>query len=356
MRPLPHGDRVFVRRLTQFGPDLAALDKEKGQVQWRSRRGLLVVSDPLWIGGELRAVVAARSDQQSETHFSLAAFDPDTGQVLRQQRIAMANDGWWQQRVCQCSVVADHLVILLGGAVICCDLSGKPCWTRRQEWLPPSVDPDWGRQYQAPPLADGDRVLVTQPGVKAVECIDVGSGALVWRAPMPGIHRLTGIVAGRLIVETDGGISALSLDKGELLWHHDAADLLEGQLCGGGQLVYACRERAPGDAHKLRPALIWLDPTNGREVSRVAFDSLAGELPMFGPFAAAGDRLWVFAANGESEPTRTIYELTPHTTAFNGKLAPSRHLAGTIHPPQATANFALIQKAKPPRMNGNERK
>ena len=32
---------------------------------------------------------------------------------------------------------------------------------------------------------------------------------------------------------------------------------------------------------------------------------------MFGPFVTLGDKVWAFAAGGENEPVRVLYELKP---------------------------------------------
>jgi hypothetical protein len=37
--------------------------------------------------------------------------------------------------------------------------------------------------------------------------------------------------------------------------------------------------------------------------------------PMFGPFLTAHDKVWAFAAGGENEPVRVLYELTPKGSA-----------------------------------------
>ncbi len=141
MRPLPVARRVFVRRLTTSGPELASLTREKGIVEWHSLPGLLVVSDPVSVGGELLAITAVLDEPQpgeaidprlrgrvvfiggrqvpiaqppapvgfqpvafdqrnvswKQTSFQLTAFDPESGQVRRQQRIATMNEGWGQQ-------------------------------------------------------------------------------------------------------------------------------------------------------------------------------------------------------------------------------------------------------------------
>ena len=322
MRPLPVGPRLYVRRLTRNGPELASLETASGAVKWRSPPSLLVVSDPVWLGDEVGAISAARVDHQ--TVFSLTVFDPADGTIRRTQSIAAMNESWWSQRTCQLTQVDENLVAVLCGAVVCCDLSGKPRWTRRQEWLSPVEDHDWGRQSQTPPLVSGSKLLVTEPGVAAIECIDLHGGTLLWRTAMPGIHRAIGLVGDRLIAETDYGIAAVSIEKGNLLWYHPAVDMLEGELCGGpGKLMYTCRQQMAGNPNQSRPLLVWLDPATGAEVARDAFDTLRQDHPMFGPFAAVGDRLWVFSANAENDPNRTLYELHPKGPAVANESVPA---------------------------------
>jgi hypothetical protein len=183
---------------------------------------------------------------------------------------------------------------------------------RRQEWIPPQDDRDWARQYQAPPVVWQDRLFVTQPCVASVESLDAESGELVWRKVLPGLKRLTGVVDDRLIVETESGFVGLSPAKGDPLWYHDVGDVLEGQLCGGpGKLLYTRREKVPGNDSLLRPVLVWLDPATGAERSSFAIDTLRHDHPMFGPFLTTHDKVWAFAAGGENEPVRVLYELAP---------------------------------------------
>ena len=234
------------------------------------------------------------------------------GSVIAQERLATLRDTWRQERTFQLAAVNGNLVAVFCGTVLSCDRAGKIAWVRRQEWISPHDDRDWARQYQAPPIAWRDRLIVEQPGVAAVECIDAESGELVWRKVFSGLKRLTGVVDDRLIVDTQSGLVALALDKGNVLWHDDVGDLLEGQLCGGpGKLLYTRREKVPGDDKLLRPVLVWLDPTTGTERATYALDSLKHDHPMFGPFLTSHGRVWAFAAGGENEPVRVLYELKP---------------------------------------------
>ena len=329
MRPTLVGGRMFVRRLVKTGPELAALEKNDGRLVWRTRTELLIVSDPLWIDHNLIALTLSHSDQQSILY--LSTFDANTGVVVAQERLATLRESWWQQRACQLAAVKDTLVAVFGGTVLCCDHTGKTLWVRRQEWIPPQDDRDWARQYQAPPVIWQDRLFVSQPCVAAVECLDAESGELVWRKVLPGLKRLTGVVEDRLIVETQSGFAALSPTKGDALWYHDVGDVVEGQLCGGpGKLLYTRREKVPGNENVLRPVLVWLDPATGAERSSTALDSLRHDHPMFGPFLTAHDKTWAFAAGGENEPVRVLYELTPKGPPGITKTAPRARSGSSI--------------------------
>ncbi len=309
MRPLVVGERLYVRRLVKTGPELAALQKTDGHVTWRTRTGLLVVSDPLWLNHSVIALTLSHSDQQSILY--LSTFDPSNGMVIAQERLATLRESWWQQRTCQLAAVKDGLVAVFGGTVLACDRRGKILWVRRQEWISPQDDRDWARQYQAPPIVWQDLLFVTQPGVAAVECIDAESGELLWRRVFPGLMRVAGLAENRLIVQTQSGFVGLVPSNGHPRWFHDVGDVLEGQLCGGpGKLLYTRREKVPGNDKDLRPVLVWLDPADGHEQATFALDSLRHDHPMFGPFLVGGDKLFAFAASGENEPVRTLYELT----------------------------------------------
>jgi hypothetical protein len=55
---------------------------------------------------------------------------------------------------------------------------------------------------------------------------------------------------------------------------------------------------------------------------------------MFGPFLTTRDKLFAFAAGGENEPVRVLYELTPNGQAALGSTrAATAQLAGTLRLP-----------------------
>ncbi|HEY2148057.1 MAG TPA: PQQ-binding-like beta-propeller repeat protein, partial [Pirellulales bacterium] len=336
--PTVAGKRIFVRRLVKTNPELAALEKSDGRLLWSTRKGLFVVSDPLWVDHNLIALTLSYSGGGGILY--LSTFDPASGDITAQERLATLRENWWQQRTCQLTALKDTLVAVFGGTVLCCDRTGKTLWVRRQEWIPPQDDRDWARQYQAPPLAWQDHLIVSQPGVAAVECLDAESGELVWRKVLPGLKRLTGLVEDHLIVQTQSGFTALEPDKGDAVWFHEVGDVLEGQLCGGpGKLLYVRREKVPGNDNQLRPVLVWLDPATGLERATFAIDSLKHDHPMFGPFIAAGEKIWAFAAGGENEPVRALYELKPNGQPTMSAVRPRRATIAADRPKIAAATL-----------------
>ena len=134
--------------------------------------------------------------------------------------------------------------------------------------------------------------------------------------PLPGIHRLTGLAGDRAIVETEEGLLAISLAKGDVLWHHLAADLLDAQLCGGpGQLAYTRRLRTANDANQFRPEFVWLDPATGHEIAHTTLDKLTHNQPMLGPVVAVGTPLLDIRRRRRKRSRRTLCELVPHGAA-----------------------------------------
>ncbi|HKD37499.1 MAG TPA: PQQ-binding-like beta-propeller repeat protein, partial [Pirellulales bacterium] len=101
MRPTVVGKRIFVRRLMKLGPELAAIEKADGHLLWSTRKGLSVVSDPLWVDHNLIALTLSYSGGGGILY--LSTFDPATGDITAQERLATLRENWWQQRTCQLS-------------------------------------------------------------------------------------------------------------------------------------------------------------------------------------------------------------------------------------------------------------
>jgi hypothetical protein len=138
MRPLVAGDRIFVRRLTKRGIELACLGAADGQVRWAVRPDGHVVSDPVLMAGKLLAVVAT-TPQSGLLQLDLASFQPDSGNIVSQQSLMQMRDEWGGRPPCELVAAAGRLVCTSGGATLCCDTLGRPQWLHRQTWLPPDV-------------------------------------------------------------------------------------------------------------------------------------------------------------------------------------------------------------------------
>ncbi len=314
MRPIVTEKQVLARQLTGDGPVLSCFDKQNGQIVWTSTPppGEWLASDPIAIQGRL-LLFRIRRDLGSESTLVLCDYDIATGEPTSQQELLRLREpSWATRRVCQTAAVEDALVAVLGGCVVCADLTGGVRWVRRQLYTPPDEAPAWGGQHQEPPLVDGRRLFLTQPGVHALECVDVDTGRSIWTKTMPDIRRLIGLEQGRLLVETSGGFVALQSDNGEPLWRHETTDRLEGRLCGApGGLMYVRPSVGERDDVQPRPELVWLDLATGRERHRAVLNDLKRQDLRFGLAAAHKDRLWALVGAGPNDPHRDFVELTP---------------------------------------------
>jgi len=323
MRPQVAGSRVYVRLVSKpSGTRLACLDLQTGKPLWAGQPQRHVISDPLFVHGQLFALCTDAAAGEPITLVWLAAFDPETGVVLGESPLVELGNPWSTQRVCQATMVGDRIVAAIAGSVLCCDTFGRVRWVRRDPWIPPPHDPGYGRQHHQAPLVRDGRVYVAQPGVRAVECLDIESGRLHWRRAIPHVRRVIALCDDKLVIETDLGIRGLDAETGRDLWYHQDAEMLDVCAQGGpGGLLYV-RRRALGGKRQC-PALVWLDAASGRPTGRSALVGLAAEQPLMGPVVAHGNRLWCFAAvrdeKGVLQAQRNILELIAQGPALPGE-------------------------------------
>jgi len=323
-QPVVERDRVYVRDATPLGHRLVCLETAGGQIYWSSDPELVIASDPLLIGDHVVALQAERLDAGEMLKLSLVRFDPESGQLRDRTPVAEFLDHRDGALPCRLTAMGNRLVATAAGTVFCCNFEGEVLWMRRQLWMPPAPEfPDaalWHPQIHRPPLVLQGRVLATQPGVWAVEALDLRTGRLLWRTAVPGLVSLAGHYRGRLIVQTNYGLSALDPATGRLLWHHPTTRRLAALACGPpGGIVYARLEeparttassRSPTAARRLA-ALVWLDPATGKPIYRQAFGvpDLEGADPLVGPLVTAGNRQWLLVARADRPAQRQIVEL-----------------------------------------------
>jgi outer membrane protein assembly factor BamB len=309
------GGRLFACRGDDAGSELVCLDAADGRVVWSAAPGsnVLVVSDPMLAGRDLYAVCSVpRSD--GTLSLELAILDPQSGRL--QSRVALLEfaDLWSGVIPCRATLAENRIVGTAGGTVFCCDLLGRMSWVRRQIWSPrPEKGGDaplWRQQPHEPPLVAGARVYATQPGVWAVECLDLETGRLVWRRGLFDVTDVLGCIERRLIVGTVSGLLALDADSGNTLWRCDVENRLDLQYCGPDGRILCARLQEPTDSKRARqPTLAWVDPSNGRTTAEAPLDIGMKQDATFGPLVVCGARQWVLLTRAEKSKDREVLEL-----------------------------------------------
>jgi len=313
MRPAVGPQQVFVRQLTKEGPLLVSLDRENGEQRWAMKpsRENHVLSDPLLAQGKVFALTL-QGTRRGEDMLRLCSYAPDTGDLIAAHDLLNVRQSWHEQRVCRATQLPDGLVATLGGFVMHVSFEGNVRWVRRQLLLPASQHPTWVTQRFDRPLVVGERVIIHTPGVRAIECLHLESGRLLWREVLPHVDRLIGVTADNVIVHAGDEYLALELDSGEPQWERQILAPLDAELCEGEHGILLSHEiTSPRDANKRCPELVWLDATTGDVTARTALPELTEDEPKFGPLVRHGERIWSFFGNGIQQPHRDVIELQP---------------------------------------------
>lgn len=316
MQPVPAAGRIFLRRMTKDGPELACFEGADGKLLWSNKPDGYVASDPMFVGQKLLALTITAEGSDRVT-LALVELAPTSGRVRNRTAIAQFREVWNKQFPCQATAVEDRIVAAAGGAVFQCDSSGRVLWLRKQIWIrPPTFDPsqarDWLAQTPAPPIVGGDRVIVAQPGVWGVECLDFNTGRLVWRQPMGTLVRLVGRTPRQVVVETSEAIVSLDAGTGRVRWMHPVDECLDVRLCGpGGPVVLAePSAKREGPQSPVAVLLTWLDMETGKPMGRSALRDTEIAGPLFRPLLAGNGRLWGLRGASGNPQLREFFELT----------------------------------------------
>lgn len=309
MKPVVAGTRVFARMLYGDGPTLACWDVANGNRLWLAEppAGVWIASDPWFDQGRVHAFTIQRLDGPEAT-LRLAAFHAETGEMLEQNDITQLRVSWFARYCCEVAIADDTLLAAIGGAVIACDRAGRVQWVRREVVLPTEEDAEWVFQSYRPPVVRDGRVYVCQPGVRALDCLEIDTGRRLWRRFSPDLRRLAAMLDDRLIIATDRGLEALSITDGQPLWRRDLPGLVSSLAVGGPHGLLAARTVPHNDPKKLLPEFIWLDPATGATTATAALESFADPAPRLGPLMPIGDRLFVFFGRGQTEAKRELFE------------------------------------------------
>ncbi len=187
-RPVVAGESLLVRRLAKTNPELACFNVATGIVRWTTRNTVNVASDPLVVQDRLFVFTTSAPHESGLITIEFSLIDPATGEILAQQPVIQLRNVWDRQLSCQAAVVGSRIVAVCGGTAFCCDFAGRPLWVRRQLWITPAQATAANEQSPNVPLVVGNRLFVTQPGVFAVECLDLDTGRRVWQEPIPDLR------------------------------------------------------------------------------------------------------------------------------------------------------------------------
>jgi outer membrane protein assembly factor BamB len=313
MRPVLAGERLFARRVTQRGTELVCLGATDGKVKWRQRPDNHIASDPVFVSGRLVALLATVPLTQF-VQIEVASFDPATGELLSREPVMRLRDDWYQKPPCSIRVIDDGLIVAVGGSIVRCDVSGRPQWLRKQIWMPRTLDLKWYDLHVARPLVDGKHVYIAQPHARSVLCLDQETGRARWRLGEPGLQRLLGVTAGRLVYRTTNGLVAVDAGSGKRVWKRDVPELLAAySVDETGGVMFAQRVRH--NATTAWPVLVWLDGKTGQELGHRPLAALSGKTPMLGPLFSAGGKRWTFYGKGPTDMRRDIVEFVPNAAA-----------------------------------------
>lgn len=329
MRPLLTVSRVFCRRLTKTGTDLICCDRATGNVVWRLQTPTLLVSDPLLIRDRLQ-IFTVTTDETGPGLLRLLTVDATRGVVTDDVEVLrLFADSSLPAHLCLATVDDDRIFFSVSGSVACCDSRGQCVWVRQQSWTPPLLDPMRRIRAWQPPLIHDETVLVSQPGIDGVDCLDRASGRLLWSQMVPGLKRVVGLTGEQLLVERQDGLESLALNDGRSLWQYHTTSLMDAVLAGPPLKLDA--EAVPSERlsvdELLQPQsilvtrwkqlpknimearLVWLDPKTGQALAELPLTELNSREVALGPFVTSGERVWLYGAQDRKEARRVLYEL-----------------------------------------------
>jgi outer membrane protein assembly factor BamB len=223
---------------------LRALNAETGEVEWQAGgtgpdvaadlRGVVFLGPPLPLGNSLFVV----AEQKQEVR--LLCLRADRGDVQWAQPLGTPRDKLLLDLLRRTQAVhlayADGVLVCPtgGGAVLGVDPLGRSLlWAHNYRDRPPAAaDPNLPQmeynpdaiqncwKHCAPVIAEG-RVVFTAPDGDAVRCLDLRTGALLWKALRSEEDLYVGAAArGQALVVGKTGCKSLGLGTGAVLWRH----------------------------------------------------------------------------------------------------------------------------------------
>jgi hypothetical protein len=342
MRPLVEKAHIFYRRFTKTGAELACFEKTTGKLLWRFKPPNALVSDPFMVRGRLQ-ILASEKAIAGPVQIRLLTVHPLTGAVVQDVSVlSLLHESQLPEHLTQVTIHNDQIIFTVSGAVACCDGQGQTLWVRKQSWTTPALDSSRTARAWQPPIIFGDNVIVSQPGVRMLECLDAGTGQLVWTYLAPQLKRIVGKLDDRVILQTRSGFESIDLNNGQRQWTYETVYLNDAAILAAkpptapatpapkidptipqSDVLLCVRHRDIGKAIR-RPEFVWVDLDTGTELAYAPLTNLDDKQPQLGPFLSFQNRLFAFYAKGYKEPNRDLVEFVPKADALVFRTAETR--------------------------------
>lgn len=342
MPPLVAGDRLFVRRLGKAGAELACLNADNGQVVWTQRPNLQVLSDPVFWNGSLFALTLSRVDDDV-VQVEGTRFDFETGIPTSSQSLFRLRDSHDRSNAAQLTIAGRLAVCTLNGLSACFDGSGEIHWLRRHLWLPKVADELFEDFRVCPPLVHENRVIVSVPGVRTVACMDLETGRQIWSRVQSDLRGIITAKGSRVLLDTVGGVVALSAADGTPAWSRPLDSRLEAFQVDDEFFVTA--QRMTLAPNKSRPYLKWIDLDSGREVAQSQVEGIERAECQMGPLVFAAGKWWSLAGQGWKEAKRDLVELASTSDLVPGSLGTDGKTGVPETATDALLDLALVMPA-----------
>jgi len=204
----------------------------------------------------------------------------------------------------------DGLVAVLGGLTLSTSADGDVRWIRKHLALPAEDDPRWILQTYEPPIVDGERVYIAQPGVRAVDCMDVSTGQKHWQAVLPEVVGIVGLAGEVLVVRTETDVRGLDLADGSTRWRYGKESIVGFPICDASNVLLATQPGNFGQQNQ-KVNFTWLAARNGDPIATTTCQNLTDSDPRLGRLVIAQGKIFTFFGRGQQDLMRDIIELIP---------------------------------------------
>lgn len=310
MTPVVMGDRLYCRRLTKSGIELACLNSINGQLHWAMRLNEKAhwISDPIVIGPYLWALSASPGEQDL-WDISWIQIQTSTGTVETSTPLARLRAAWDQEVPATLAMRGLDVVANVGGIIVKFDLAGHVHWLRRETWLPPRIDPQVYNQSLNQPIMRGQHVFLCPINSRRILCLDIKSGGEIWSQTCSDAQSVVAVRDTGVLVARPAGLTLLDPATGESRWTVDLEKPLLA-MAWHQDSIYVTRQLDRKDKRG------WIqfeeiEASTGAVRQSIPWEQEALEDHRLGPWFQVGPEIWGLTGSGFRDPHRDLIRLTP---------------------------------------------